>query len=117
MAKEKHFCAIKHNFKIWRALMTVWTEKYMTQADIVSDAFQLGKRIEQANISRYMNSFDISTEESNQKSQQIPSAEDILWLCKRYGVEVTIEVKTRKNIDPVKNLQELSNYDPKSIAK
>lgn len=88
MKKTTESCLIKHNDEIREILFKRITERNMLWKEVIADAAKLGRQLHQSQLSRYFNKHD----------RMSIGQSDIIWLCKRYGVTVTVNVEiTRYN--------------------
>jgi len=103
-AKNKQPCAITRNDDIRQALIIRITELGLIWQDVILDAKKHGIPVDAGNFSRYIN------KKIRRKPQQIKpnckrrrksppykrpgiGEQIILWLCRRYGIDVNVTVK------------------------
>ena len=93
MNKEKKICLIKSNLDIKQLLFDRITEMGLTYSEVVQDAREKhGRKFTLAMLSRYFSTDD------GQLSCQLTQP-DVVWMCDRYGIDVTIMVKKLKYVD------------------
>jgi len=85
------------NQKIKKLLFDRWKELGLRAADIISDASERGMKIRPASMSRYKNGV----------AKETISADQLLWLCTRYGIFVSFNIG--EPVGPVK--YEVKPYD------
>lgn len=84
--KKKQNCIVKNNSDIRELLFKRITEQKMLWIDVVADAKKYDRLLHISQISRYFNG----------TTQNALCQDDILWLCMRYGINVSIEVTANK---------------------
>lgn len=92
-------CVIKQHNEIREILYKRITERNLLWKEVVADAKALGWQLHLSQLSRYFKA----------ANQQSLSQEDILWLCKRYGVDITIQI-TIKRYDDKKQIAAIKRY-------
>lgn len=81
---------VKNSVKIRQKLLERFTELNLTYQDVCNDAGKYGRAIHRSNLSRFFKQDGVG----NFKKDSISlSHELILWLCKRWGIEVSMTVK------------------------
>jgi len=94
--RKNNWRAIRSSFKIRVALEKIWAVAYMSHAEVAEDASKFKRvGITAPTISRYINSFDMETGILKEGIDNNLTEENILWLCKRWGVEVSLSVKLK----------------------
>lgn len=110
-----HFCPIKDNFKIYCELENRWLQLGLRHSDIVADATYLNYTIDYTALTRYCKSFDEDGELIQPAVGRL-SAENILWLCARWGVDVDIIVSPAKGRgDERAMVARAKKFNPKNI--
>ena len=97
---------IKNSKKIRKLLFERFNEQHMLYSDIVADAERHGVNIDKPRLSRYFKMDRYSNFVGDVRSSL--SEDTILWLCDRWGIDVSFEVKKIKWDEEsiLKNLEE-----------
>lgn len=85
-------CSLKENLEIKNLLINRFKELKLSQIRIINDARSHGIKLSTPNFNRYL---------KGRKGRSIVSSEQIYWLCKRYGINVEINVSIK--VSKVKN--------------
>lgn len=87
--KELNHSIVKSNLTIKEFLFKRWTELGLLFSEVVKDAQKENRNITSAQLSRYINT-----------SYQVVSGlseVEILWLCEKYNIKVTLQVEYGKD--------------------
>lgn len=80
----QHRCLIRESLKIRTLLNERFSKLELSSRDITYDARNSGREFTEANLCRYRKHGNIKG--------SLKTA-DIIWLCERYGIELTLKVK------------------------
>lgn len=108
-------CPFRRNVKIRNMLVHKFAARGMSQKDVVDDAREFGMPLTREVLSSYINSFDPVSGKPIPGRQQ-PAMETLLWLCARYGIEISIEVKP-VNLSEADLRQRARDFNPKTFIK
>lgn len=111
MSRISRFCPIKNNYRIKCELENAFAKAHMINQDVVSDAKARGVKMDAGQLSRYLNSFTERGKLKDGVDEPRLSAESILWLCARYGVNVSIEVQA-VSLTPEAIENRVKKFDP-----
>lgn len=117
--RVNRFWAIRSCVEIMVHLTGAWTRLFLTYTDIEDDAKHYGRvGLTAPAISRWVRSFDEKTGEVKPGVQNILTDENLLWLCKRYGIDVKLEVSALDTKRSQKELmKEVEKFNPFDIYK
>lgn len=90
----------------------------VTYKDVADDAVKLKRKgIRPELIVRWIKSFDEKTMLPKPDAINLLSDESILWLCKRWGVEVKIDVQRVGTKTQDKLIKGIDKFEPTDIYK
>lgn len=93
-------CVIKSSYDIYFKLFTrIRGDLNLRNTDVAADAQKCGRTISDTTLIKYWSQFDDKTKKVKSGVVSSLSQDNILWLCKRYG----IECETTVTVLPVKD--------------
>lgn len=84
---------IKSNYDIYVKLFNrCFNELGLSNIGIAEDAKKQGRQISDTTLSKYWNQFDDKKKCIKESVQSNLSQDNLLWLCKRHGIDVNMQV-------------------------
>jgi hypothetical protein len=108
-------CPIRRNLLIRDLLVKKTKEAGYNQKEVVDDAVAFGMPLTKEIYSSYLNSFDPLTGDPIE-GHYFPSMETVLWLCARWGIDVSLLV-TEMNLPEEELRRRARKFSPKTFIK
>lgn len=106
MNKKKYYDLITQNSAIRESLYSKFAKLSLLYVDVIDDAAKHGRVLQSSAISRYF--------KHKGSSHGSLNAEDILWLCTRYSIEIKISTNSLRHSekDALLSIKNLDFNDP-----
>lgn len=99
---KENKCIIRSNKDIKDFMVIRMAELNINVIDVVKEAKSYRLKISQSSFSRWMN--------ATKSEPGVLTQRQILWLCKRYGIDITLTIEYQKDYDPVKAAIEAEKF-------